>query len=92
MIQKSISEGIDELIERFISRLDRLDVSNVDRIVLYALIKGVESPERISQMFGLPYEDVLSSLSNLEKRGFVERVEDGSLIRFRIKKGGGVYE
>ncbi len=92
MLQKSVSEGIDELIDRFISRLDRLDVSNVDRIVLYALIKGVENPEVISRMFGLSYEDVLSSLSNLERRGFVERVEDGSLIRFRIKKGGGVYE
>lgn len=91
LIQKSISEGIDELIDRFISKLDRLDINNVDRIVLYALVKGMESPERISQMFGVPYDDVLSSLSDLEKRGFVERINEGNMIKFRIKKGGDVY-
>ena len=92
LIQKSISEGMDEVMNRLISRLDSLDVSNVDRIVLYALIKGVERPDKISQMFGLPYDDVLSSLSNLERRGFVERVVEGDRLMFRIKKGGGVYD
>ncbi len=91
LIQKSISEGIDELINRFILKLDRLDIGNVDRIVLYALVKGVERPERISQMFGLTYDEVLSSLSDLEKKGFVERIEEGNMIKFRIRKGGDVY-
>ncbi len=91
LIQKSISEGIDELIDRFILKLDRLDIGNVDRIVLYALVKGVERPERISQMFGLTYDEVLSSLSDLEKKGFVERIEEGNMIKFRIRKGGDVY-
>lgn len=92
MVQKSIAEGIDELIDRFILRLDRLDISNIDRVVLYAMIKGVERPDMISQMFGLPYDEVLSSLMNLEKRGFVERVGSGNGMVFRIRKGGGVYE
>lgn len=84
MLQSDISSRIDELIDRMIFELDSMGIDDISKIVLYSLIKGVDTPDKISSMFGIPYEDVVVCLTKLEGEGKVRRIEEGNIVRFRI--------
>ena len=92
LLQKDVSDRIDELIDRMITELDRMRVDELSKVVLYAMIKGLDTPEKISQTFGIPYDDVNLVLSRLEKNGLVERVEEGGVVKLKLKWRGDGYE
>ncbi|NOY11668.1 MAG: metalloregulator ArsR/SmtB family transcription factor [Archaeoglobi archaeon] len=92
MLQKDISDRIDELIDRMIVELDRMRLDEISKVVLYALIKGLDTPEKISQTFGIPYEEVNLALTRLEKSGLVSKVEDGGVVRLKLRWRGDANE
>ncbi|WP_048091567.1 ArsR family transcriptional regulator [Geoglobus acetivorans] len=91
-IQRDISDRIDELIDRMILKIDETLTEDLEKIVLYGLIKGLDTPEKISRIFGIPHEEVIAVLNSLEKRGLVARMEDDGVIRFIPTFGGVVNE
>ncbi len=92
LLQKDVSDRIDELIDRMIAELDRMRIDEVSKIVLYAMIKGLDTPEKISQTFGLPYEDVNLALMRLEKSGLVSRFEEGGVVKLKLRWRGDGHE
>ncbi len=83
-LQYRINSKITEMLEDLIATLEKFTRDDVEKIVLYGLIKGLNVFE-IADYFGLMYSDVESALRRLENRGLVERlVENGRIVwKFR---------
>ncbi len=83
-LQYRINSKITKMLEDLIATLEKFTRDDVEKIVLYGLIKGLSVFE-IADYFGLMYSDVESALRRLESRGLVERfIENGRVVwRFR---------
>lgn len=87
-VQRELSERIDSLIDRMIVKIEEMTAEDIERIVLYALIKGAKMPEEISDLFNIEKNRVMLALRNLESKGIVERVKDNDLEYYRLRIGG----
>lgn len=83
-LQREIIEKFDRIIDNMIVKLDEILEEDIDKIITYSLIKGVNTPEKIAQIFNIPYEEVISRFNELEKRGFVVREEKNGKIYWKL--------
>lgn len=83
-LQREVTERFDRIIDSMIVKLDEMLEEDIDKIITYSLIKGINTPEKISQIFNLPYEDILSRFEKLEKRGFVVKEERNGRIYWKF--------
>ena len=74
-IQREVIERFDRIIDNMIVKLDEMLKDEMDKIITYSLIKGVNTPEKIAHIFNIPYEEIVSRFEKLEKMGLVARVE-----------------
>lgn len=83
-LQYQINSRFSEILENLLMTVERFTRDDVEKIVLYGLVKGLKDFE-IAEYFGLLYSEVESALNRLESRGLVERcVESGRIVwRFR---------
>ena len=83
-LQREIIEKFDRIIDNMIVKLDEMLEEDIDKIITYSLIKGVNTPEKIAQIFNIPYEDILNRFEKLERRGFVVREEKNGRIYWKF--------
>ncbi len=79
-----IIERIDKMIDKMILELDRLLDEDIDKVVMYGIIKGLNTPEKIAQIFNLPYDEVAERFEALEKRGMIIREERNGRIYWKL--------
>ncbi len=83
-LQREVIEKFDKIIDNMIVKLDEMLEEDIDKIITYSLIKGVNTPEKIAQIFNIPYEDILSRFEKLERKGFVVREEKNGRIYWKF--------
>ncbi len=82
-IQCYINSKINSILDELLSTLEKFTGDDVERLVLYGLVKGLRDYE-IAESFGLLYSEVESALKRLEKKGLVRRVVEGDKIVWRF--------
>ncbi len=83
--QNEIFARMTAAIERVMDEIERMFSDNVERAVVASLIKGAETPEEISESFGMPFREVHAVLEKLESMGFVERVKKNGNYVWRLR-------
>ncbi len=82
-IQCYINSKINSILDELLSTLEKFTGDEVERLVLYGLVKGLKDYE-IAESFGLLYSEVESALKRLEEKGLVRRVVEGDKIVWRF--------
>ncbi len=72
-IQGMINRRINEAFDKLTRELNEEFRSEVERVVILGISKGLKSAEEIAEQFGLSYKDVRKTLENLERRGIVTK-------------------
>jgi len=83
-LQREVIERFDRIIDNMIVKLDEMLEEDIDKIITYSLIKGVNTPEKIAQIFNIPYEDILSRFEKLERKGLVVREKKNGRIYWKF--------
>ena len=83
-LQREVIERFDKIIDNMIVKLDEMLEEDIDKIITYSLIKGVNTPEKIAQIFNIPYEDILNRFEKLERKGLVVREEKNGRIYWKF--------
>jgi|Deesub1362A_J573_1020465.scaffolds.fasta_scaffold00127_79 ArsR family transcriptional regulator len=80
----AVSRRFNDMFEELLDEIEKEIDDEVERIVMLAITKGADTPLKISESFGIPYNDVLKALKSLESKNLVEK-EEGDEIYWRIK-------
>ncbi len=83
-IQCYMNSKLNEIIEKLFDEFEKVAESDMEKMVLFGLIKGMRSFE-IAEEFGLLYSEVEKTLEKLRRKGLVEKVIVDDDVIWRIR-------
>lgn len=84
-IQSVLAARINQFVERMLNEVERVLSDDLERLVMLGLAKGLRNATEIAECFRLPYREVEKALNSLNKKGLVEKEENGGETIWVIK-------
>ncbi len=79
-LQSMLIAKFNRFAERLLKEVEKVAESDLERLVMIAIINGVNNATEIADTLGIPYTDVERALNVLMNRGFVKKVGDEWVI------------
>ena len=85
-LQKKLAEIVDSMLDKAFAEISRIAETEIDQNVLFEIIRGENSAEKMSEKLGVPFSVISHSLERLESRGIVERINVEGKTIWRIRR------
>ncbi len=85
-LQKKLAEVVDSMLDKAFAEISRIAETEIDQNVLFEIVRGESSAERISERLGVPFSVISHSLERLESRGIVEKISVEGKTIWRIRR------
>ncbi len=83
-LHQELIERVDRMIDRMIVELDKLLDEDIDKVVMYGIIKGLNTPEKVAQIFNLPYDEIRKRFEMLEKKGMIAKERKNGEVYWKL--------